>query len=108
MPQYGIDWSKVDAKNSQRLASLKPSVTAVTEEGAGRARSTRAKREAKPDSVVRSQRRERGEKTAVTTKPDGTVEAVEPEDEGIDLVPENADGEKVSPDDILPDDEDEE
>ena len=86
MAQYGIDWDKVDAKNNARLDALRPKVTAVTEEGAGRATSTRAKREAAPDTVVKSTRRR-----AAAPKP----EVVEPGEDDLDTVPENADGDKV-------------
>lgn len=57
MPDYGIDWSKVDAKNDARLDSLRPKQTAVTTEGQGRAKSTRSQRTASPDATVKSSRR---------------------------------------------------
>lgn len=52
MPQYGIDWSKVDDATEPRLAALRPKVTAVTEQGANPpepVKRTRAKRTAPVD-----------------------------------------------------------
>lgn len=86
MPDYGIDWSKVDARRDTRIAALAPADKAdlATE---AKARSTRKRSTPvkEPAAVT----------AAVSAKVVGTKAEAEDPNEGIDTEPEDENGEKA-------------
>lgn len=85
MPDYGINWDRVDARKDARLAALAPAEKVAEPDSKPRSTRKRATKVTEPKAVTE----------AVSAKVIGEKAEAEDPDEGIDMEPEDADGEKV-------------